>query len=334
MIAKHIAILKSSPSRFAAGTLLAAALISASLIYAQGSSAQSTAIPEWQTAAGGKMSFDVASIRPIKPGDFTPPTFPLSSDDAYTTTGGIFTADFPLTVYIEFAYKLRLSGEERDAMLAHLPKWVSTDNFEIHARTGENATATREPTKDQMRLMMQSLLADRFKLAIHFETRQTPVLALILVKPGKLGPSLRPHADGPACDPNAKLSIPTTDSVFPPICDAYMLKQTPDHILLAGSRNTTMELVAASLPTLAKLGRPVVDQTGLTGRYDFTLRWTPESDSPISSSASSSGANSQPDPSGTRFDEALREQLGLKLKSAITPLEIPVIDHIEQPTEN
>jgi hypothetical protein len=158
-----------------------ALLFVSALMPAQRSSAQSPPVPEWQKAAGGTISFEVASIRPTKPDAFTPPNFPLSSDDAYASTGGLFTADFPLDVYIEFAYKLLLSREQRDAMLARLPKWVETDNFEIHAR------GAADSTKDQMRLMMQSLLADRFKLAIHFETQQVPVLALTLVKPGKLG---------------------------------------------------------------------------------------------------------------------------------------------------
>jgi hypothetical protein len=96
---------------------------------AQAPIAQTQKVPQWQTAAGGKMSFDVASIRPSKPGTFTPPNFPLSSDDAYAPTAGLFTADFPLIHYIEFAYKIWLTREQRDSILVHLPKWVATENF-------------------------------------------------------------------------------------------------------------------------------------------------------------------------------------------------------------
>jgi len=182
--------------------------------------AQTQKVPQWQTAAGGKMSFDVASIRPSKPGTFTPPNFPLSRDDAYAPTAGLFTAAFPLMVYIEFAYKLWQTREQRESMLAHLPKWVATESFEIHAR------ASGDPTKDQMRLMMQSLLADRFKLAIHFETQQVPVFALTLVEPGKTGPKLRPHADGPPCDapmppPPAQGWPANGPDVFPRECSVY-----------------------------------------------------------------------------------------------------------------
>ena len=162
----------------------------------------------WQTAAGGKMSFEVASVKPSKPDTFTSPNFPLDSGDAFAA-GGRFSADFPLSVYITFAYKLTLTREQRESMLAHLPKWVSTDKFTIQAKAEGN------PTKDQMRLMVQSLLADRFKLAVHFETEQMPIFVLTVAKPGKLGPNLRPHAEGPPCD--------SADPEFF-VCDVYSLE--------------------------------------------------------------------------------------------------------------
>jgi len=74
------------------------------------------------------MSFEVASIRPTKPGEFTPPNFALSADDSYTKTGGLFTADFSVMTYIEFAYKLWLAPSQRKAILATLPKWVNDQN--------------------------------------------------------------------------------------------------------------------------------------------------------------------------------------------------------------
>jgi bla regulator protein blaR1 len=288
---------------------------------------QTQKVPQWQTAAGGKMSFDVASIRPSKPGTFTPPNFPLSNDESYGPTAGLFEADFPLMVYIEFAYKLRLTREQRESILAYLPKWVATDSFTIQARVPGN------PSKDQMRLMMQSLLADRFKLAIHFETKQVAVLALTLVKPGKTGPKLRPHAEGPPCDasaPPANSSAANVVEVYPRECSVYGLSRRRDHTDLAGSRNTTMELIAASLPTFpGGVDRPVVDETGLSGRFDFTIEWTPEPNN------SAPGAGEvQPDSQGTTFLEALNEQLGLKLKPTKAPLDVLVIDHVETPSAN
>lgn len=278
----------------------------------------------------GRMSFEVASIRQSKPGTFTPPDFALDNGDSYAPfpdPSGRFTADFPLSVYIEFAYKLWLTPEQTDSMLAHLPKWVATDSFEIHAKAEGN------PTKDQMRLMMQSLLADRFQLAIHFKTRQESVLALILEKPGRTGPKLRPHSAGPACDVHMPTPTPgswtSVDGVFPRVCDAFVKIPTGNHEILLGSRNATMKQIADSLPSEGRLGRPVVDQTGLTGRFDFALQWTPESGGPAQS-----GADAPLDPQGTTFLEALKDQLGMKLKSTKAPLNVLVVDRVERPSEN
>ncbi|MFZ0516030.1 MAG: TIGR03435 family protein [Acidobacteriaceae bacterium] len=293
------------------------------------SHSQSPPAPEWQTAAGGKMEFEVATIRPNKPGTFIPPSFGLDAEDSYDSPDphGRFSADFPLSVYIEFAYKLWLTRDQENAMLANLPKWVATDSFVIQGM------APGDPTKDQMRLMMQSLLADRFKLAVHFETQPTSVLALVLAKPGKTGPKLRPHAEGPPCGVHAPLQAQSSSAkvrdVFPPDCGGYVAIPGPDHTVLFGSRNTTMKLIAASLPNVGRLGRPAVDQSGLTGNYDFTLEFTPESTA-LSPPAAGTEQTSQ----GPTFLEALKEQLGLKLKPTKAPLNVLVVDHVERPSPN
>jgi len=291
--------------------------------------AQSEVMPEGQKPTAGKMEFEVASIRPAKPGTFMPPSFALDKGDTYSfgDPHGRFFADFPLEVYIAFAYKLWLTPEQTQTMLAKLPRWVSTDSFVIDARAPGN------PTKDQMRLMLQSLLADRFKLAVHFETEQEPVLALVLERPGKTGPKLRPHSAGLACDatvpsppPGAPASIP---EVFPPKCGAYMLTQLQNGTVLLGSRDTTMQQVADSFPFLGNLGRPVVDQTELGGTFDFTLNFVRESNQPVSP-----GADAPPATQGPTFLEALQEQLGLKLKPIKAPLRTLVVDHVEEPSPN
>ncbi|HEX4319641.1 MAG TPA: TIGR03435 family protein [Acidobacteriaceae bacterium] len=265
------------------------------------------------------MAFEVASVRRDPSGRFIPPPFSMDSDDNYIPTGGLFTTDTSLQTYISFAYKLDLL----DPGLSHLPEWVITEHYEIRAR------ATGNPTKDQMRLMMQSLLAERFKLAIHFETRERPVLALTLIKPKTPGLKLRLHADGPACDsheppsPNSAANI----DVFPPICNEYMAIDKPDHKILTGARNTTVELMAAFFSNIGQLGRPVVDHTGLNGPIDFTMEYTPDSNA-------ASGTSAPPDLKGETFLEAVKEQLGLKLEPTKARLDIPVVDHVERPSEN
>jgi uncharacterized protein (TIGR03435 family) len=274
-------------------------------------------VSDWQTKAGGKMSFEVASIRQDT-GTFKPPNFPLDPGDAYATTGGRFSADFGLTTYITFAYKLSLTQEQRRAKIVHLPKWVAENRFNIQAKAAEG-----NPTKDQMRLMMQALLADRFKLAVHFETQEAPVLALVLAKPGKLGPKLRPHAEGPPCD-----TAPSPD-VIPPKCYVMMMTINSARMPIGASRDTTMALIASALPSMGRLARPVVDQTGLSGSFDFTLEWSPETNN-----IPPSPGEPAPDTQGPSFQEALREQLGLKLVSTRAPIQILVIDRVERPSEN
>jgi uncharacterized protein (TIGR03435 family) len=307
-----------SRSRFfrAAGMLAAASLASPHQTFAQPSAApviQAQDVPEWQKKAGGRMSFEVASIK-RDTGNFRSPNFPFDPGDAYAETGGRLSADFSLMTYITFAYKLSPTQEQRQAMIAHLPKWIAEDRFNIQAKAVEG-----NPTKDQMRLMMQALLADRFKLAVHFETQEGPALALVLVKPGKLGPKLRPHSEGPSCD------APPPPGVFPPKCH-LMAMQVDQTATIGSSRDTTIVLIAGVLPAWGQLARPVVDRTGLSGSFDFTLEW--------SETAPPTPGEPAPDTQGTSFQSALREQLGLKLEATKAPLRILVIDRVERPSEN
>jgi uncharacterized protein (TIGR03435 family) len=280
---------------------------------------------DWQAAAGGKMEFEVASVRPSVGEAFTPPPFPLDGGDAFTSTGGRFAAAFPLAAFINFAYKISPTADQRQAMLAHLPKWVATDRFLIQAK------APPKTTKDQFRLMMQALLADRFKLVIHFESREAPVYALSLIKAGKLGPNLRPHSEGPACPATGDLDSPLADAnAFPPVCEMYMFVRTPDHAHIRwGSRNVTMESLAKMLPHTpfsgaGAISRPVVDETGLNGTFDFKIEYEPEAASRVG----------QPNPDGTTVLNALREQLGLKLTAAKGQTQTVAIDHVEKLSEN
>jgi uncharacterized protein (TIGR03435 family) len=294
---------------------------------------------DWQAAAGGKMAFQVASIKLSTPETFRYPPFPLDAGNAFTQTGGLFTATFPVLAFIDFAYKITPAPEQRQAMLVHLPKWVDTDLFLIEARAPSNTT------KDQFRLMMQSLLADRFKLAVHFESQGASVYALSLVKAGKLGPNLRPHSEGPPCPATGNIDSPLADAkVFPSICEAYMFERTPDHASVRwGSRNITMASLAKMLPHVpfaaAPVDRPVVDETGLSGTFDFKVEYAPQTPAAGGlqrpGEASRPAANeAEPAPDGPTFLNALHEQLGLKLTSAKGQAQILVIDHMEIPSEN
>jgi bla regulator protein BlaR1 len=264
---------------------------------------------------GNPAPFDVASIKPAQPGQSTPPSVPLDYGDFFGVTNphGRFVQQAPLAAYIGFAYKVWPSQEIREAMLTHLPKWAETDPYVI------NAQAQGNPTKDQMRRMMQSLLADRFKLAVHFERQEFSVFALVLDNPGKPGPKLNLHTDGVPCD----VSKMTGDD-FVPVCDLVQAVDRPNNAILLSGRNLTINQIAAALSQLARyFTHPVVDQTGLDGHFDFTLQWTRESNDLIA-----------PDPQGSTMRDALVEQLGLKLKSTKAFLDTIVVDHVERPSEN
>ncbi len=271
--------------------------------------------PDWQKAAGGTMAFEVASVREDK-GPFKPPSFALSSDEWFREPNGRFHADFALPTYIEFAWKIWLTGEERRAILAKLPEWVNADRFDIEA------TAPLHATKDQYRLMMQTLLAERFGVKLHFEQRELPVLAMVLVKPGTPGPKLVPHERGQSCDEKPK---PET---YPRDCYSYSAINK-DGKVLYGSRATSMDQIASFLGSQAgatgEIGRRVVDQTGLKGLWDFTLEAAPPTQTPPQQDAVSAGPTMM---------EAMQDQLGFKLKPARAVVSVLVVDHVERPGEN
>jgi uncharacterized protein (TIGR03435 family) len=302
-------------------------LRSAACLVLGGLQAQSPDVPDWQIAAGGKAEFEVASVKPAK--GIRPPIFPLNLGDA-KPSGGRFSFTFPLLPYIAFAYKL-MPAEISEP----LPKSFPMDSFDIEARAPGN------PTKDQMRLMMQSLLADRFKLKVHFETREGAVFGLTLVRPGQTGPKLRPHADGPACPDSfefpASNSPATINETFPPVCGWTQIGTAPHGKQLLGARNMTMATIAEeaihnSGSLAGEIDKPVIDQTGLKGGYDFTLELPAGT---LSFFPAPPNPDAPPaDPKGTPFLTALREQLGLKLVSSKGPIRKLVIDHVEPPSGN
>jgi uncharacterized protein (TIGR03435 family) len=279
--------------------------------------AQAQNAPDWQTTAGGKMAFEVASVRE-NPSPKYNSSIPTDADEDWVPSGGLFNVNGSLAGLISFAYKL----PQQHNLLQHLPDWAKTKSFDVQAR------AAGDPTKDQMRLMVQALLAERFKLALHFETQDTQVLVMSLAKPGTMGPRLRLHKDGPPCDvvtprpPGATITF----NMFP--CKGYMSASDRPDVILAGARDTTVELMAAFFSNVGHM-RPIVDRTGIAERIDFSMEYVP-----AARGAAAPNADGQASVPGTTFEQAVRDQLGLKLEPAKVPLEIPVVDHVELPSEN
>jgi len=273
-----------------------------------------------QPSTAEKLEFDVASVRQNKSGK-PQSNIPLGPGNVYKPSGGLLIArNFPLLTFMEFAYKM--TDYQEASLQATVPDWVISDRFTIEART-ENHNVT----KDQLRLMMRSLLAERFKLAVHYQARQVSVYALVAAKPGVLGPKIRAHpADSPCeTDISSKTTPQTAKGDFPSVCGGILgLPASAQDRYSFGAANVPMSLIASALSSWGNLGRPVIDQTGLGGNYDFVLDYTP--DPPASYAKEDSG--------GPTFQGALQKQLGLKLESQKGPADFLVLDHVEHPTKD
>jgi uncharacterized protein (TIGR03435 family) len=205
------------------------------------------------------------------------------------------TVNLALRDLIQFAYGLP------DSQILGGPAWLGSDLFDIDAKSDPVADAElhalpTEQARHEKQLMVQALLADRFELKVHQETRQLPVYALVVTKDGPK--FILSKVDGTTIDTGrARLHIAGSDD--------------------------TIGILARELAQL--LGRPVLNQTGLSGRYDLSLRWAPDD---VAVSASSS-----PDLPPDIFT-AIQEQLGLKLESTKGPVPVLVIDSVEKPSPN
>ncbi len=271
------------------------------------------------------MSFDVASVKRSEPGEgYT--NFPLTLGSSnFTSVGNLMSVNVPLRLLVGFAF--RLSAGQMHFFISGLPDWVDSEWFDIEARA-----PISNPSKDQFRLMVQSLLANRFKLVMHEEERQLPIYALVLTKPGRTGPQLRTHIDDANCGGERHPNVPPAPAEFSDLpCGWTIMKPSsvPGRVR-GGGRNVGLDYIAAFLTGTGFRGttpdRPVVNETGLNGNYDFSIEFVPDEN------ALPNGV--QPDPNGPSFPEALRDQLGLKLVAKTGPVDVLVVDHIEQPTPN
>jgi uncharacterized protein (TIGR03435 family) len=253
-----------------------------------------TVIPKAATIAPVEFSqvpeFEVASIHENKTGDGWKLRF---------TSAGMIAMNVSLEELVREAY-----GVYDEKLLSGGPKWLSSKTFDIEAKF--DTSRFKNPTADQQRRMLQKLLQERFRLVIHHQSKSFPVYALVVVKNGSQS---KESGNGSMVE----------DSTYGQMCQ----------ILRSGSginqsKECTMADLAFQLSFLPEVGRTVVDQTGLNGRYDFELHWAPVS-------ANESIASASPFP---QIFTALQEQLGLQLKPTNAPLDTIVIDQVEMPSEN
>jgi uncharacterized protein (TIGR03435 family) len=240
-------------------------------------------------------AFEVASVKPNKSVS--------SNESAMPAPGGRFVAtNATLRNLITMAYDIQwfrlVGGSSR-----------LTDRFDIVAKMPEHAD------HGQLRLMLRTLLAERFNLKAHNETREQPIYALVLAKrDGGFGPELRRSAAD--CEAIRVARATSRPDLAPPPVDPLPCSSSMMFGRLT-MRDMPLDILANTLSGM--VGRVVFDRTALTGNFNLSLRYAPDG---------TDSAQSQ-DPS---IFTALQEQLGLTLESTKGPVEVLVIDHVEQPT--
>lgn len=253
-----------------------------------GSSQQSAQQPAQKP---GSLRFEVASVKPSPAGARGGMARPEPGGRRYRGT------NLPLKAYISSAYRIKAD------QVVGAPGWVDTDRFDIEAQ------AEKVSSLEEFHLMTRTLLAERFHLRFHFETKEMPLYALVVDTSGtKLTPHDAANSGEPWIDQGSDM---------------------PFHARWTAT-SASMELLAFRLASV--MDRPVIDQTGLKGDYNFTLAYTMDLPPNISPDAK---INGEPiDTSGPSIFQAVRQQLGLRLDARKGPVQVMAIDHVEKPSEN
>jgi uncharacterized protein (TIGR03435 family) len=246
--------------------------------------------------------FEVASIKPNNGRS--------NNMGASAQPGGRFRAqNVPLRFLIGAVYNVK-----DFQIVADGSSWINTDGYDITAKAPEGTANGFEP----IRPMLQSLLANRFKLTLHRETKELPVYDLVAAKGGL---KLATPKDGNCTIPDPKNPRPREQF---PFCDNIRIGRG-----LIEAYGVTMPRFLASLSDV--LGRVVIDKTGFRGIFDGRLEFTP--DDAVAAANIGQPAPSTDSATPSIFT-ALQEQLGLKVESAKGPVEVLVIDHAERPAAN
>jgi uncharacterized protein (TIGR03435 family) len=275
--------------------------------------AKAAATPTTDPTLG--ITFDVVSI---KPNDGTHMRYGVTSlPEGDGLSADIFTVDD----MVRWAYHLGQRWGEPDHQ--DVPKWYSTDRYDIRAKVAaSDVNAWHTLNEEARRLVLRKVLADRFKLACHLENREVPVYNLVIAKGGLKMTEAKPgeispwhfHAPG---DPDTAYSGP-----------GMTTRDTPNGPLTVFQRLDMLTFSRSDIFAMT-LDRPVVDKTGLTGVYNFSLDFSYQ---PIGAPPPAEGLASEP--TGPDIFTALQKQLGLKLEPAQGHISQLIVDHVERPTED
>jgi uncharacterized protein (TIGR03435 family) len=270
-----------------------------------------------QGANAGAQSFEVASVKQNKSGEgFV--AFRIQP-------GGRFTAtNVPLRELIRAAYQVQ------NFQIVGAPRWGESERFDIVAKA-ENDFPQGPPTgaPGPLQYMLQSLLAERFKLKAHRETREMPVYELVMARSdGRTGPKLVPSSTDCAAVAAARRGggPPGPPALAPGQRMQCGMRIGPGTISAGG-----MSLAMFANGIAPMVGRVILDRTGLTGNFDIDLEWTP--DRMPQGGPPPGGPDLPPiDPNGPSIFTAVQEQLGLRLESTRGPVDVLVVDSVEPPT--
>jgi uncharacterized protein (TIGR03435 family) len=256
-------------------------------------------------AASPDLQYDVASIKLNKSGGGSIGVH--NSPDSYSVT------NVPVQTLMQWAF-----GVQSYQMIA-APDWFASERYDIEAKMDPAvADALQKLNLDDRRIarqhMLQALVLDRLKLTIHRETKELPIYSLVIGKSGSKLQETKPTAPGVPV-PRGGVSVRTSRTGSGPIT-------------LTVLHCTNTELAGVFVP---HVGRTIIDKTGLTSVYDFTLQFMPD-DAAVAPVAGA--GSSAPDPTAPSIFTAIQEQLGLKLESGKGPVEVIVIDHVERPSGN
>jgi uncharacterized protein (TIGR03435 family) len=303
--------------------VLAAALPACAQVQARGNSGQAVASAPAtpKTSGASKLAFDAASVRLSSQKGIKGMDFLSSQSYAEPPKGGFFSWNVRVMNLIDFGYGLR-NAQMAEEVWKRLPDWARYNEFAIEARAEGN------PTRDDVRQMVRSLLEDRFQFAGHFEKREGQVYALVVNKPG-LG--LKPHPEGADCTLS---SSQVDENKYPHVFPTYKVRPARCGIFdreLGQAWERRYEMLDVTMQQIADFfseygSSLVVDKTGLAGRYDAVLDISGAP--PNADSATSDELGLPPLP------VALEKQLGLKLVKQNAKVDVFVIDHIGTLSEN
>lgn len=266
----------------------------AAFLFAAALAAQSPNTP-------GTPEFDVVSIRLVPPN-----APPVMRDIGFTPIlpgGRYLDSRVGLHEMIALAYNVK-----NWMQLVGLPNWANNQSYAVAAKPSEDfPTLPPAQNIEQVRLMLRAMLADRFHLQLHAETRREPVFNLEIAKGG--------------------IKIKEVDPPVPPAKEGYVGSAGDDRGGRLIGQKSTMAGLAIALNLF--LQRPLIDQTGLKGYYDFDVKWTAPPAPDRQPSAPGLGADG-----AALVISVLQEKFGLRVTKTTASLEYWVVDHIEQPTEN